>query len=54
MGVDARWRPSDVEAFGDRVVAHGHWRTTGRLSGVEGTDADPHGVHGAGWENRSP
>jgi ketosteroid isomerase-like protein len=26
----------DVEAFGDRVVAHGHWRTTGRMSGLEG------------------
>jgi hypothetical protein len=26
-----------VEAFGDRVVAHGAWRSTGRLSGVEGT-----------------
>ena len=26
-----------VEAYGDRVVAHGAWRSTGRLSGVEGT-----------------
>jgi ketosteroid isomerase-like protein len=26
-----------VEAFGDRVVARGQWRSTGRLSGVEGT-----------------
>ena len=26
----------EVEAFGDRVVAQGHWRSTGRLSGVEG------------------
>jgi ketosteroid isomerase-like protein len=26
-----------VEVFGDRVVAHGAWRSTGRLSGVEGT-----------------
>ena len=25
-----------VEVFGDRVVAHGAWRSTGRLSGVEG------------------
>jgi ketosteroid isomerase-like protein len=26
-----------IEAFGDRVVAVGSWRTTGRVSGVEGT-----------------
>ena len=26
-----------VEAFGDRVVARGHWRMTARASGVEGT-----------------
>ena len=26
-----------VEAFGDRVVARGQWRSTGRMSGVEGT-----------------
>jgi ketosteroid isomerase-like protein len=26
-----------VEAYGDRVVAHGCWRSTGRMSGVEGT-----------------
>jgi ketosteroid isomerase-like protein len=26
-----------VEAHGDRVVAHGRWRSTGRMSGVEGT-----------------
>jgi ketosteroid isomerase-like protein len=26
-----------VEAYGDRVVAHGAWRSTGRLSGVAGT-----------------
>ena len=26
-----------VEAYGDRVVAHGAWRSTGRMSGVEGT-----------------
>ena len=26
-----------VEAFGERVVAMGAWRSTGRLSGVEGT-----------------
>ena len=26
-----------VEAFGDRVVATGQWRSTGRASGVEGT-----------------
>jgi ketosteroid isomerase-like protein len=26
-----------VEAHGDRVVAHGHWRSTGRVSGLEGT-----------------
>jgi ketosteroid isomerase-like protein len=25
-----------VEAFGDRVVARGHWLSTGRVSGVEG------------------
>jgi ketosteroid isomerase-like protein len=25
-----------VEAYGDRVVAHGHWRSTGRVSGLEG------------------
>ena len=25
-----------VEVFGDRVVAHGAWRSTGRVSGVEG------------------
>jgi uncharacterized protein (TIGR02246 family) len=25
-----------VEAFGDRVVARGHWRSTGKASGVEG------------------
>jgi len=28
---------TDVEAYGDRVVAHGAWRSTGRLSGIEGT-----------------
>ena len=27
----------EVEVFGDRVVARGAWRSTGRLSGVEGT-----------------
>jgi ketosteroid isomerase-like protein len=26
-----------VEAYGDRVVATGQWRSTGRMSGVEGT-----------------
>ena len=26
-----------VEAYGDRVLAVGSWRTTGRVSGVEGT-----------------
>jgi ketosteroid isomerase-like protein len=26
----------EVEAFGDRVVGAGHWRSTGRVSGVEG------------------
>ncbi len=26
-----------VEAFGDRVVAHGRWVSTGRVSGVEGS-----------------
>jgi ketosteroid isomerase-like protein len=26
-----------VEAYGDRVVARGEWRSTGRMSGVEGT-----------------
>jgi uncharacterized protein (TIGR02246 family) len=26
-----------VEAYGDRVVATGQWRSTGRTSGVEGT-----------------
>ena len=26
----------EVEAFGDRVVGAGQWRTTGRVSGVEG------------------
>jgi ketosteroid isomerase-like protein len=26
-----------VDVYGDRVVAHGAWRSTGRLSGVEGT-----------------
>jgi ketosteroid isomerase-like protein len=26
-----------VEAHGDRVVVHGHWRSTGRVSGLEGT-----------------
>jgi ketosteroid isomerase-like protein len=26
-----------IEAHGDRVVAQGAWRSTGRLSGVEGT-----------------
>jgi ketosteroid isomerase-like protein len=26
-----------VEAFGDRVVAQGRWRSTGRASGVQGT-----------------
>ena len=26
-----------VEAYADRVVAQGHWRSTGRVSGVEGT-----------------
>jgi len=26
-----------VQAFGDRVVAQGHWRSTGRASGVAGT-----------------
>jgi ketosteroid isomerase-like protein len=25
-----------VEAYGERVVAHGHWRSKGLLSGVEG------------------
>jgi ketosteroid isomerase-like protein len=28
-----------VESFGDRVVATGCWRSTGRVSGVEGTMA---------------
>jgi ketosteroid isomerase-like protein len=28
-----------VEAYGDRVVARGAWRSTGRMSGVEGTMA---------------
>jgi len=27
----------EVEAYGERVVAHGCWRSTGRVSGVEGT-----------------
>jgi ketosteroid isomerase-like protein len=27
----------DLEEYGDRVVAHGSWRTTGRVSGLEGT-----------------
>ena len=26
-----------VEAYGDRVVANGAWRSTGRVSGVDGT-----------------
>jgi ketosteroid isomerase-like protein len=26
-----------VEAYGERVVAQGKWRSTGRVSGVEGT-----------------
>jgi ketosteroid isomerase-like protein len=26
-----------VEEYGDRVVANGHWRSTGRVSGLEGT-----------------
>jgi ketosteroid isomerase-like protein len=26
-----------VEAHGDRVVAHGCWRSTGRMSGIQGT-----------------
>jgi ketosteroid isomerase-like protein len=26
-----------VEAYGDRVVAHGNWITKGRVSGMEGT-----------------
>jgi uncharacterized protein (TIGR02246 family) len=26
-----------VEAFGERVIAGGHWRSTGKASGVEGT-----------------
>jgi ketosteroid isomerase-like protein len=26
----------EVETFGDRVVAHGHWLTIGRMSGLEG------------------
>ena len=26
-----------VEAYGERVVARGQWRSTGRMSGVEGT-----------------
>ena len=26
----------EIEVHGDRVVAHGCWRSTGRLSGVEG------------------
>ena len=42
-----------VEAFGDRVVARGalaHDRP-GERSG--GHDADSHGPHGPGWENRS-
>jgi ketosteroid isomerase-like protein len=26
-----------VEAYGDRVVAHGNWVTKGRVSGMEGT-----------------
>jgi ketosteroid isomerase-like protein len=29
--------PHDVQAYGDRIVAHGCWRSTGRASGVEGT-----------------
>ena len=28
-----------VEAYGDRVVAHGNWVTKGRASGIEGTMA---------------
>jgi len=27
----------EVEAYGDRVVAHGCWRASGRVSGVDGT-----------------
>ena len=27
---------NQVEVYGDRVVAHGAWRSTGRVSGVEG------------------
>jgi ketosteroid isomerase-like protein len=27
---------ADVEAYGDRVVAHGAWHSTGRASGVAG------------------
>ena len=26
-----------MEAYGERVVARGQWRSTGRVSGVEGT-----------------
>jgi ketosteroid isomerase-like protein len=32
-----RLETDHVEAFGDRVVACGQWRSTGRMSGVEGT-----------------
>jgi ketosteroid isomerase-like protein len=27
----------EIEAYGERVVARGCWRTTGRVSGVDGT-----------------
>ena len=42
-----------VEAFGDRVVAHGALALDGPGERSRGHDADPHGLHGPGWENRS-
>jgi uncharacterized protein (TIGR02246 family) len=28
---------SEIEAYGDRVLANGCWRSTGRVSGIEGS-----------------
>ena len=28
---------AEIEAYGDRVLAHGCWRSTGRVSGIEGS-----------------
>ena len=41
-----------VEAFGDRVVAAGHW-LEGSAERSRGPDPDAHVPDGAGWEDQS-